>query len=228
MLAIGQSQIQILFLLVADHPYIHGRTIARPDRVAEIAGVMHRLVVDLHDYVSGAEACLFRTAAFLDRAHQHSIAILDTEELSQLRADIFHSQTAARRGGYHHHVDRRNVDVRDVDLGHLKVKVLHVMAHGELLVLVAQLNFHRHRLPVTAQAEGHDAARRHLVDHATQLRSTFNRSAVHGQNHVMLFDARLACRSVLVDHGYLNALFFFQLQRAQPFVGHIRNVDPKV
>ena len=142
-LAIGQGQIQVLFLFVPDHAHADGSAVARPHRVHEIAGVVHRLVVDLHDHVSSAEAGLLRAAAFLDGAHQDAVTILHAEELSQLRGDVLHHQSAPRRGRDHHHVDRRNVDVGNVNLGNLNMKVFMVMAHcaGKLGVLVGQLYF---------------------------------------------------------------------------------------
>src|SRR5271167_90350 len=103
LLAIRKREIQVLLLLIADYPHTDGPAIARLHRVREIARVVHRLVVNLDDHVSGTEASLLRAAAFLDRAHQNTIAILHAEEFSQLWSDVLHRQSAPRRGSDHHH-----------------------------------------------------------------------------------------------------------------------------
>src|ERR1700681_3213724 len=55
-LALGKSQIQVPFFLVANYTHADRRAVARLHRVHEIACVMHRLVVYLDDHVSGVEA----------------------------------------------------------------------------------------------------------------------------------------------------------------------------
>ena len=84
-------------------------------------------------------------------------------------------------------------------------------------MLVGQLHLHGHRLAVAAQAERDHAAGRRLVDHPAQLRPALDRRAIHAENDVVLLDARLARRSILVDHRHLDALFFFQF-RVRPAV----------
>ena len=107
------------------------------------------------------------------------------------------------------------------------MKVLQVRTH-ELLVLVGQLHFDGQRLPVAAHSQRNDAARRSFVDHPLQLRLALDRRAIQSEDDVMLLDAGLAGRSILVNHRYLDTLFFFQLQGAQAFRGDVRDVDAQV
>ena len=117
----------------------------------------------------------------------------------------------------------------NMNLRHVEMKVLHVgTGHAEFLVLVGQLHFHRHRLPVAADAQGDDATRRRLVDHPPQLGAALDGGAIHGQNNVMLFEAGLARWGILVDHRYFDALLFFQFQRTQAVGGHVGYVDSEI
>ena len=78
-------------------------------------------------------------------------------------------------------------------------------------MLVGQLDLHGHGLAVTAHAQVYQPPRRRLVDHAAQLGPAFDRSAVHGQDNVVLFQASLPGGRVLIHHGDLYAFFFLQL-----------------
>ncbi len=225
--AFGQSQRQVLLFLVADHTHTHRPLFARAHRVREVAGVVHGLVVDLDDDVSRAQSGLLRAATLIDRAHQHSIAVLHAEEVAQLRRDVLYHQTAAFRPSRYDPVESRNIDLGNVDLGNVHMDIAHTVPI-KLVMLVRQLHLDGHWLAIPAQAETHYAAGRHFVDHPPQLCATLDRRAIHGENNVVLLDAGFARRSVLVDHGYLNAFFLFQLQRAQPLRSHIRDVDPKI
>jgi hypothetical protein len=66
------------------------------------------------------------------------------------------------------------------------------------------------------------------MDHSLQLRLAFDGRSVHGQNDVVFLEARFARGSILIDHRHFNALFFFQLQSAQPVGGNIHNVHAQV
>ncbi len=96
------------------------------------------------------------------------------------------------------------------------------------LCLSASCTFTVHRLAIAAQPECDDAPRRHFVDHPPQLGSALDRCAVHRENDVVLLDARLSGRSILIHHRHLDALFFLQLQGGHALGRDVGDVDAKV
>ena len=207
-----QRKGQVLFFSV---PHDHDRNgISTPPshRMGEVARVVDGFIVDFDHDIPSAKARLFRAAAFFRRAHQYSVSILHSKELAELRRDVLDHQPATRRRGRHHHVNGRNIDIGNVDLGHVQVHVTRLRTHhGILFVLVSQLHLHGHGLALTAHSQAYQPARGRLVNHAPKLRPAFDRSAIHGQDNVVLFQASLPSGRVLIHHGDLYAFFFLQL-----------------
>src|SRR5580704_1778366 len=61
-LTVGQSEVQILFFLFADHAHAYRAALTGMHGMSEVAGIVHRLVVDLHDDVAGTESGSFGAA----------------------------------------------------------------------------------------------------------------------------------------------------------------------
>jgi hypothetical protein len=60
------------------------------------------------------------------------------------------------------------------------------------------------------------------------LRFAHDARSIHGQKDVVFLEASLARRGILVDHGHLNSLLFFQLQSAKPVGGNIHDVHTQI
>ena len=89
LLALGQRQIQILFLAITHHADVDGAAVARTDRAGEVAGVVYRLIINLNDDVACMKASFVGPAAFFDGTHEHAVAVLYAEKFSELRSRYF-------------------------------------------------------------------------------------------------------------------------------------------
>ena len=79
---------------------------------------------------------------------------------------------------------------------------------------IADLYLDLHGIAVAADAQSHRPACGSFVDHSPQLLLAFNPGAVKIKDHIMLFQASLACGGVLINHGYLDPALLFQLESA--------------
>src|ERR1039458_36505 len=194
----------------------------------EVGGIVHRLVVDLDDHISGTDSGLFSAAAFFHRAHQHAVAALDPKEISQLRCNVFHHQPAAHPGVDDDDRDRQ-VEVRQVrQLGHLWHLELTVLTPPRRLVPVGELHLDRHSLTVAADAEIHDAAGRRFLNHPAQLGGTLYRGTVQAYDDVVLVQPGFSGGSVLVDHGDRGSVLFLEFQFAQPLRRNVSDVHSEI
>src|SRR5208282_4209886 len=188
--------------------------------------IVHRLVVDLDHHISRAESSLFSATAFFHRAHQHSVAVLDSKEIAQLRSNVFHHQPAAHRRVHDHHrhgqveVHRGYVDLRYVDLD--------VWFPRHRLAPVGKLHLDGQRLTVAANAEIHHAAWRHFSNHAAQLSRTLYRRTVQTYDHVVFVQSGFSGGSVLVDHRNLGSVLFLELQFSQTLGRNVSDVHSEI
>src|SRR5581483_10713766 len=106
MLLFGQGKGDALRFLVTNDSDGYRRSSLRPmrlQRVVEIAAVMHRILTDTDNDVTRAESGFFRPAASLHRPDQHTVSVLGSKVVAQLRSEIFNHQATAHRGVHHDH-----------------------------------------------------------------------------------------------------------------------------
>src|ERR1700674_1454849 len=179
--------------------------------MSEVGRIVHRLVVDLDDHISGTESGLFSATAFFHRAHQHALAVLHAKEVSQLRSNVFHHQPAACRLVDDDHRDG-HIEVRHC--GHFR-HPRHVDVNLRLprhrLAPVGKLHLDGHRLTVAADPEIHHSAWGRFLNHPAQLGSTLYGCTVQAHDDVMLVQPGFSGGSVLVKHGDLCSVLLLEL-----------------
>src|ERR1700722_5191206 len=201
--------------------------------MAEVAAVMNWFAVDLDDHVTGAKAGLIGAASFFNRANQNTLPVLSSEEISQLRGEIFHHQTAAR-SRVHDHDGNRQVHVRQNrhrgHYWHIELKLLAVRPHvvGKTFLAIAQFHFDAYDLTIAANPQRDDSSRGSLADHAAQLLDALHVASIHRQDYIILLEPSLPGRSVLIHHGDFHTAFIFQVERCQPIRSDITRIDPEI
>src|SRR5215831_19754097 len=183
--------------------------------MSEIGGVANRLRIYFDNHISRVESGLVSPASLFDRAHKHAAAVLDAEELPELRSDVFDHQSAAH-GGVRDDDRDGQIEIRhDRNVWHLDIDVAGIECHH--LAAISKLHLERQRLSSAAQTERDDATTGGFTNHAPQLCSTFDRRAIQGENDVVLLQSGLAGGSILIDHRHLGALLFLEFESAQAF-----------
>src|SRR5450631_2473802 len=156
------------------------------------------------------KASLLRNASLLHRANQNSVAILGAEEISQLRSEVLDHQPAAH-GRMHYYYRNRHIDTNirhrrnRRDRGDGRHDELKVSGLRSETFPVRKLRLESARLAIAADFDVDHATAGNFADHAPQLLHTFDFLSIDAQDDVVLFDAGLSSRSVLVHHGHFHA-----------------------
>jgi hypothetical protein len=96
------------------------------------------------------------------------------------------------------------------------------------LFAIGGLRGHGHLLPVAAEQERERRSRRRLAQHPADLLLAIDGLAVHAQDDVVLAQARLAGRSIVVHQDDLRAARLLQLQRRELVLGHVAHIDAEI
>ena len=96
------------------------------------------------------------------------------------------------------------------------------------LFAIGGLRGHGHLLAVAADKERERRSRRRLAQHPADLLLAIDGLAVHAQDDVVLAQARLARRSVVVHQDDLRAARLLQLQRRELVLGHVAHIHSKI
>src|SRR5262249_18299784 len=155
--------------------------------MTEIAAVMDRLPIDLHDHVASPETSLLGATALFHRTHQHTFTVLCSKKVAQLGRQVLHHQATAHRRVHHHnrdrHIDiRHNWHDRHVELEFLAVRTKIV---SEILLAIRQFRLHGHHLAIAADSEAYRSPGRDFADHAAQLLHTLHLAAIQSNDDVV-------------------------------------------
>src|SRR5262249_22095985 len=195
--------------------------------VRQVAAIGHLLIVGPNNDVAGFEPGFLRGAAFFHRANQNSFTVFHAEEFSKLAAQALRLYAQYVRISLNLEGIAGDFNVGDFNAGDPGNDDLG-MGHTLDLAAIAELHADLHGVAVTADAEAYRAPGRSLAKQPAQLLFALNGGAVKIQNHVMLFQAGFACRSILVHHGNFHTTLLLELEGRHALLGHVLDVHAQV
>src|SRR5579884_1311175 len=138
-----------------------------PHGHAPVRRVVDASVTHTDDNVAGLESGRFRKTALLHRAHQHTLAILHSEKVAELRSQVLHDESRPR---WVVHDDAGEIHLRHCGYrrnGGYWRNWRYRMLHDS--PAVCQRSLQRDGLAVPADTHTYFAPRRDLMNHAPEL-----------------------------------------------------------